>query len=124
MISTPKLVRLADAAFWSALVLAYVITHWPKISIPAGTDHSFHSIGFLGLGVLAANRLWLHRVLTIRSALGWFLALSAWAAFDEVSQPWFGRHADIYDWYADLRGLGVGIGLFWLLASLLPRSSQ
>lgn len=124
MTSTPKLARLADAAFWCALVTAYVITHWPRISIPAGTDQSFHSVGYLGLGLLAANRLWFQRALTAWSALGWFLALAAWAVFDEVSQPWFGRHADLHDWYADLRGLGLGLGLFWLVASFRPRSSR
>lgn len=119
--ATGRLSWLADAVFWSALATAFVITHWPRISIPAGTDQSFHSVGYLGLGILAANRLWWRRSLTWSSALGWFLALAGWAAFDEFSQPWFGRHADLHDWYADLRGLAVGLGLCWLVASLRPQ---
>ena len=45
------------------------------------------------------------------------LVLAVFAALDEVTQPWFGRAVDGFDWLADLAGLAVGIGVVVLFMS-------
>ena len=60
-----------------------------------------------------------------RSAATVFVALALFAAADEITQPLFGRFADIHDWAYDELGLVAGIGLVtvaaWILVPVLTR---
>jgi VanZ family protein len=57
------------------------------------------------------------------AAVTLFVMLAAWGAVDEVTQPLFGRLADMNDWVCDLVGgaIGLAAGLpasRWLTARL------
>lgn len=98
------------AAFW---LLMLVLTHLPEIpkEYDSGLgDKSEHLIGYMllsvGLGLsLSASQ----------GPLGWrrlamIIAIAAtYGAFDETTQPLFGRNCDWYDWVADLQGCLLGI---------------
>ena len=46
----------------------------------------------------------------------------AFAAIDEVTQPWFGRFAEPLDWVYDLIGLAAGIAAVVALKAILRPS--
>ena len=48
-----------------------------------------------------------------------FVALALFAAADEITQPLFGRFADILDWAYDELGLVAGIGAVTAAALLI-----
>jgi VanZ family protein len=114
------------ATLWKVLLAGYVFvlvtsTHLPP-SFPLlprnQTDKLAH---FLAYTVLA----WL-LAMAWQASTGWlngrhlrfvWLAIIAFAALDEVTQPMFGRTASIWDWLADAAGAALGILLFALIRS-------
>jgi len=76
------------------------------------TDKWQHYLAYAVLGALLA--LWW----SSRNRLTWQTASLLWGVvalyglFDELTQPWFGRIADLLDWRADLVGSATGLGLF------------
>jgi VanZ family protein len=112
--------RLPYARPLAALTVAYGVvlvfaTHYPKPEDLLGpdppSDKTLHFVayGLLGLLVtasLAASGRW-----SVRTAAATFIALAAFAAVDETTQPIFGRHADPLDWVYDLVGLAAGIAV-------------
>jgi VanZ family protein len=97
---------------WRWVLLAFTallitVTHWPPDGLPGAPfpffDKTVHlgAYGFWGLlaGMGGGQRLlW----------LGLGVALGAG---DELTQPYFGRHADWFDWLADAAGVGAGLWL-------------
>ncbi len=87
------------------LCLWGVATHWPKPHVPEvpGGDKTLHFVGFFISGwllqMLLPNRLW-------PRGMG-VLALTVFAAVDELTQPWFGRSCDAFDVLADTAGVIV-----------------
>lgn len=98
-ILSETLLRWMLAVYLSLWVVA---THWPKPSVPRvpGGDKTLHFVGFFIAGwllqLILPNRL-VPRVLGV-------LALMVFAAFDELTQPWFGRSCDVFDGVADTAG--------------------
>lgn len=97
---------------WTLLVLT--ATHWPNPNIdldPLGGDKTVHFVAYGIWGALAV-RGWAR---SFRQAAGAASLGGMLAALDEVTQPFFGRHADTADWMADLLGLliGVAMALWW-----------
>ncbi|MFM8414415.1 MAG: VanZ family protein [Planctomycetota bacterium] len=98
------------AAYTLVLVFA---THYPRPEELLGpnppSDKTLHfaAYGLLGLFVaatLAAAGRW------SRAAAGLlFIALAAFAALDEATQPLFGRSAEPVDWVYDVIGIAAGI---------------
>ncbi len=93
---------------------AFVATHIPADSLPGEMpgDKLLHAVGFFGLGVvlwvtLAANGV--RAKWRVVFCLG---GLLLYAAFDEITQPLFGRHAAFEDWLAD------GVGAIAAIAAL------
>lgn len=72
-------------------------------------DALLHFGAYAVLGCLASATL-----VAFRGRAGWaailalLLALAGLAALDEVTQPLFGRMAEIKDWVSDLAGIAVG----------------
>jgi VanZ family protein len=104
------LILVGTAAYW---LLMLVLTHLPEIpkEYDSGLgDKSEHLIGYMllsvGLGLCLS---------VCRGPLGWRqLAMiigivGIYGAFDECTQPLFGRNCDWYDWLADLRGCLMGV---------------
>ena len=106
----PTLVLLA---YW---LLAVVATHTPPLrphdpDQPPGLpwDKLVHFFGYATLAWLLMNAL------TARRRLGFavvvtVLAVAAYGVVDELTQPPFGRTADVWDYAADLLGLAFGLG--------------
>ena len=99
---------------WTAVVL--VTTHWPQPDIDLsryGGDKTAHLAAYGMWGMLAGcafvrSKGGLRRWLSMGMSLG---------ALDELTQPLFARHADWFDWFADIAGLCLGL----LAAELLRR---
>lgn len=104
---------LRTLAWLACFAIAFVATHRPPSDEPHGfriNDKLLHVCGFAGLAAITswrfrnpAGRADLPRTLWI------FACLAVYAAFDEITQPPFGRTADIWDWTADFAGAAAGL---------------
>lgn len=108
-------------AYW---VVMFTLTHLPdppELFTKGFDDKQAHGLGYLlfGIGLGVMWGVW-------RGRLGWlpllglFALAITYAACDEATQPWFQRYADIHDWYSDVRGSGLGLGL----AAVYDRASR
>lgn len=105
------------AAGWWALL--FVATHVP-LDLPGpvtALDKYQHAAAFLGLAVLlcAAYETW--RPQEEWGYLGVFLATGIYGGLDEWTQSFVGRQSDVLDWFADLGGAALGVGLMFLVAA-------
>jgi VanZ family protein len=102
------------ASYWFALLVGtHVPPEFPGLP-PEGYDKIVHFSAFAGLAALVAiawRYVWgrLH----VWSAVAAWLILVAYAAGDEITQPWFRRTCDLYDWRADACGAAVGLALIY-----------
>lgn len=93
------------AAYWLMMLF---LTHLPEIpkEYESGLgDKSEHRIGYLllslGLGLSLSAQSGPLRVRHLAIVMG---IVAIYGAFDEMTQPLFGRNCDWYDWSADLQG--------------------
>jgi VanZ family protein len=115
--------KLAFGLFWLAL---FVGTHIPiseDMLPPVGGDKVLHFGAYLVLSLLLVTAWQLAGgILTRRHLTIAWIAVLAYAAFDEITQIPVGRDCDIKDWLADAAGAAVGILLFVVLRKLIaPR---
>ena len=99
-------------ALW--LALQVTLTSLPGKAIPIGLPHPLDWAGhfclYCGLGALVARAAALGGW-SLRRLVWMGVALSAWAALDELHQLFIpGRDAEVGDWAADT--LGASLGLF------------
>lgn len=108
---TPHWIR--TAVWLTCLAGAFTATHIPPPSKPlpfTPNDKLLHFVGFAGLGLLTAWQAASGRSAPAsRKVAAWFLALIAYGALDELSQPIAGRSCELGDWLADCGGAAVGI---------------
>lgn len=71
---------------------------------PAGTDKIIHFVAFAALVFPLARTKRIRLFLLFASA-------SFFGCIIEVIQPYFGRHADINDWFANIFGIACGMGI-------------
>jgi len=105
----------ALAAYW---VLLLVATHLPKVPRPIELDVSDkwqHYVAYGVLGFLLAAWLAARRATTWLGLASVLAVAVTYGGFDEMTQPFFGREADLLDWRADCLGAASGVALFWLL---------
>lgn len=106
------------AAYWLVLITT---THLPKVPEPLGfrpSDKVQHLLAYATLAVLAGWVWSLMRPFGWRQALVLLAMVAAHGILDEVTQPLFGRNADVLDWFADVAGATIGLsGLLLLLAA-------
>ena len=100
------------------LAVAYAITlvlatHYPKPEQLLGryghADKLLHFVAYCLLAVFVAAAIWGAGRWSSRAVLAVAIALAAFGAVDEITQPLFGRTADVFDWAADCGGIAVGI---------------
>lgn len=100
------------AAYATVLVWA---THHPAPQDVLGPnippDKTLHFVAYGLLGLLAAATLDAAGSLSRRTAAPALAALLLFAAIDEVTQPLFGRHAELLDWVYDAIGLTGGVAV-------------
>jgi VanZ family protein len=81
-------------------------------------DKMNHLAAYAVLALLGVAAFLDRRSLAGREPLGLFLGLVGWAFLDEITQPLFGRNADITDWIYDVLGLACGGLVGWLYVFL------
>lgn len=109
---TARLCQIVLAGYWLAMFAA---THLPiKVAaLPGGTDKVIH-VGLYALLAALLAITWQCSAgrLTARHLRWAWIALAAYAAFDELTQIPVGRTASWADWLADLVGALAGLVLF------------
>ena len=103
------------------ILLAYslfiiILTHIPSSdlpSIPRFNDKIVHGTMYGIWGIIACFAA------KPRTALRWLLSGILLALGDELTQPYFDRHLDIWDWCADCCGLLLGYGLTQLSRNII-----
>lgn len=106
-----RLLGVATAAYVIVLVFA---THYPKPErfLPAGatSDKLLHFIAYGLLAVLAGGAMAASGRWTLKQSALLGAGLMAFAALDEVTQPFFPpRTAEPFDWVADCIGIAIGL---------------
>ena len=116
---------LLAAAYAITLVLA---THYPKLDQLLGryghADKLLHFVAYFLLAVFVALAVWGAGRWSRRAVVAVAIALAAFGAVDEITQPLFGRTADVFDWVADCAGIAVGILLVAVTSSAWGRGSR
>ncbi len=117
----------------AVLAVAYAVTlvlatHYPKPEQLLGryghADKLLHFVAYFLLAVFVAAAVWGAGRWSRRAALIVAIALAAFGAVDEITQPLFGRTADVLDWAADCAGIAVGILLVAITSSAWGRGSR
>ncbi|MFV1967017.1 MAG: VanZ family protein [Pirellulaceae bacterium] len=108
--------------YWIALFLG---THLPVRGVSTVNDKTLHFLAFAGLSFLLAWAVAAFRP-TWRLLVFVLVITVTYGAFDEVTQMLVPRrHADIWDWMANIVGGSVGIACYLIclaaLASVWPR---
>jgi VanZ family protein len=122
-----RAVCLILAAYWIALVYG---THRAGLpSMPTNFDKVLHFSAYAGLAFLLSISVFWSRKVRWWHFVTVFIAVAAFGATDELTQPPFGRTADWYDWYSDLGGAFVGVLLgaganSWLRRAAAQKASQ
>ena len=99
------------------LVVLFVSTHLPsppKLPILSHWDKFTHLSAYASLtfAVLIGWELSTGRLQPKHYFAIWFVG-TFYAAFDELTQIPFGRHADMHDWLADVIGILLGMVAIW-----------
>ena len=100
------------AVYWISM---FAGTHWPKgPHLPiSGGDKLMHFSAYLGLAFLLslATATWSPTLWLKSTAI--VILLACYGAFDEITQPLVGRDCELFDWYADVTGVLVAVGLWF-----------
>jgi VanZ family protein len=89
------------------------------------SDKTGHFVAYAGLALLCVRAVGggLPCRVVLRVAVLALAIAGGYGIFDEVHQ-WFvpGRSADVYDWFADITGVSIGIVVCWLWGIIAVRS--
>ncbi|HEX8325186.1 MAG TPA: VanZ family protein [Tepidisphaeraceae bacterium] len=106
------------------VLVAVCLTHMPQppdMIIEEVGDKKLHTAGYFLYAALiytAAGLTWPRfRGLSLTVVL----LLALWAAADEITQPYFGRSADVMDWRADMIGVIAAVVVLALLRFVAAR---
>ncbi len=104
-------VKAVWLAYWVAL---FLVMHTPREHLPevhvSNLDKVTHFTGYALLTLLGgayAQRA--GKTTTTRWCAFWFVLYAAYAAVDELTQPFVNRSAGVADWAADVLGVGVAL---------------
>lgn len=111
--------------YWGVLFYA---THMPMPAgmMPGNSDKFIHFLAYFGLGVLLMAFRATTGTVSWKTVLVCWLVITAFGAFDELTQLLVNRHADVYDWLFDVSGSGTGLLIValtqWCLSPKLRQS--
>ena len=89
------------------------------------SDKTGHLVAYAALALLCVRAVGggLPRRVVLRAAALALAIAAAYGIFDELHQSFVpGRSADIRDWFADVSGALIGIGVCWLWGIIAVRS--
>ena len=114
---------LLVVALVSYSLVAFLGTHLPIPPglIPHGGDTVLHFLGYSVFGVLLMGLRASLGPFRWPSVLGRVVFLACYGAFDEFTQAFVGRTADVVDWCADVPGACCGIFAVVLLVRVCSR---
>jgi len=105
-----RLLAAATVAYTGVLVFA---THYPRpeelLGPNAPSDKTLHFVAYAVLAAFSAATWLAARRTASRSIAPLAIALASFGAIDEITQPFFRRHADPLDWVYDCIGIAIGI---------------
>ena len=108
-------IAAATVAYGAFLVFA---THYPKPESLVGgrlpPDKLMHFVAYGLLGSLVAATLVAYGRRGVGTLVRLVVVLAIAAIFDELTQPLFGRNAELIDWAYDCLGLAAGAGFVFL----------
>lgn len=120
-----RLLAATTAAYTMVLVFA---THYPKpeewLGPHAPSDKTLHFLAYAALAILAGGTLAMTGRWSARSALRLAVGLAAFAAVDEITQPFFSRDAEPLDWAFDCVGVAGGLLAVALLVGVARIASR
>ncbi|MDA9718758.1 VanZ family protein [Planctomycetaceae bacterium] len=93
-------------------VFLVIATHLPQVHTLVrgpGVDKWLHLFAYACQTVLAMGILYFTNRLRVQFVLVLFIALAAFGAADEITQPMFHRQAEFFDWLADCVGIVLGM---------------
>ena len=105
---------------------AFVATHLPAGNVPdvhVG-DKTLHVVGYFVLASLLLATLITRGVGPICRVAMTVVALAAYGAIDEATQPFVRRHASFDDWLANLAGVLAAVIVCELVVALLGRRTR
>jgi VanZ family protein len=117
-------VVIALVLYWLTMFTATHVPQAPQPLPPAFTDKWQHYVAYAGLGFLLAAWRQSRRALTMQASLVLFAIAVLYGAFDEVTQPFFGRDAELLDWRSDIIGAASGIALCALILAAFDRAKR
>jgi VanZ family protein len=113
------------AAYAAALVAA---THIPRPERLVGrfghADKALHFVAYLLLAAFVTAAVRAAGWRSWRVAIGVALGLAAFGVADELTQPLFGRRAELLDWAADCAGIALGMAIVAIASSGSGRGSR
>ena len=122
---SPRFYRRASSlvlgCYW---LIMFTGTHWPHVNLqsyPTNFDKVLHFTGYAVFGFLIALWVSTRRKFGLREFAAGFAVIFAYAIFDEVTQPYFGRDCEFGDMLADWCGGTSGMAVFLLLRSALGK---
>jgi VanZ family protein len=109
-----------------AWVAAFTATHVPIDRVLHGiefkpSDVLLHMAGYFGLTALLLVTLAVRSRSRLRRIATALIAVPAYGAFDELTQPLVGRTAALSDWLADIGGMLIALCLFEAIAACTAR---
>ena len=126
-------VALILATYWAALFYGTHVRLPPGV-LPGNSDKVIHFFSYAGLATLLLSLRATRGQFPWISVIGRWVCLAVYGAFDELTQALVNRSPDLHDWYADICGVTLGLGLvtfvYWCLrkssktATLSPTSAQ
>jgi VanZ family protein len=115
----------ATAIYTGVLVFA---THYPRpeelLGPNAPSDKTLHFIAYAVFAGLASATWLTARRTAHRSIAPLAIALAGFGAIDEITQPFFRRHAEPLDWVYDCVGIAIGIAAVMAAMALVRRFAR
>lgn len=102
---------------------AFTLSHLPSDDLPSLhlTDKLLHTIGFFGLSLAFGVTLVAYATARRRRIATLVAGMLVYGAFDELTQPLFGRVGDPIDWLCDAAGTTLAVGVTEVLAAIVSR---
>ena len=124
----PWMARVLAGATVAYVALLVFATHHPRPEELLGpnppSDKTLHFIAYAVLAGLA-SATWLTAIRTANRGIATLaIALAAFGAVDEITQPFFRRHAEPLDWVYDCIGIAIGIATVVAVVAIARRVTR